>query len=468
MRGETMIKKQFPLPARTASTALMASVALTLGALLAAGPAAAGNAVSSQGLQQQIDTLQSELARIKAQQAKIVKAQKIAAKNKPAGTLVRVKHGTGLSITTEDKQFSAHLGGRMMVDTAFYSEDKSRMGNGTEMRRARLFLKGTLLKDWAYKNQFDFAGNKIAVKDAYLKYEGFKPATFTVGNFKEPFSLEDQTSSKYITFMERGLPNVFAPGRHLGIGAATHGNNWTVAGGVYGDTLAADPSGEEDEGWDVAARGTVAFGCPTACLHLGLSGRYHEPDGLGTTRFRERPESHQTNVRFVDTGTINDVDGIVNIVPEAAFIYGPFALQGEYMRAWVNRSPTADVAFSGWYAEASYFLTGESRAYNPKKGSFGRVKPKNPVGKGGLGAWQVAVRYSSLDLTDGAILGGEEKDVTLGLNWYLNPYVRLMLNAIWVNTDANATGNAANLLGNQTFAGNDDPFIFQARAQVDF
>jgi len=452
------------------STLFARGIALAIAMMMMSGAAAGGEI---DDLKRQVEMLQSRLAQVQAQLDKLAKAQ---AKAKPAATAkqpearaVEVKAKPGIEIATKNKQFTAHVGGRLMADAAWYNEDKSALGNGTELRRVRIYISGTAFRDWAYKNQFDFAGNKVTVKDAYLKYKGFKPVTLTVGNFKEPFSLEELTSSKYITFMERALPNVFAGSRHLGVGISTHGENWTLAAGAYGDTVSADPGEEGDEGWDLAARGTVALGCSRACLHLGLGVRYRNPDDTSTVRFRERPESHIIDVRFVDTGTLGDVDNLFQLGSEAALIYGPLSVQGEYMRVWVNRKGAlADLDFNGWYTQLSYFLTGESRSYAPAKGSFGRLKPKSPVGRGGLGAWEVGVRYSSLDLTDSSVLGGEAKNITLGLNWYLNSHIRFMWNAIWVNNDANATGNLANLHITETVAGDDDPFIFQMRAQVDY
>ena len=148
------------------------------------------------------------------------------------------------------------------------------------------------------------------------------------------------------------------------------------------------------------------------------------------------------------------------INPEVALVYGPFSLQGEYFYATLDNDEDFD--FSGFYAFASYFLTGESRKYSASKGYFGRVKPKENFHqtKGGWGAWEVGVRYSYLDLKDGGIKGGEESNVTLGLNWYLNPNVRWMFNYIYVDVDDRDSGGRAIDNGNAN--------IFQTRLQIDF
>ncbi len=77
-----------------------------------------------------------------------------------------------------------------MIDTAFYDEDRNALGNGTELRRARLEVEGVLFAEWGYEFGIDFAGGDADVKDAYVQYEGFWPWRVTAGQFKEPFSLE--------------------------------------------------------------------------------------------------------------------------------------------------------------------------------------------------------------------------------------------------------------------------------------
>jgi len=113
-------------------------------------------------------------------------------------------------------------------------------------------------------------------------------------------------------------------------------------------------------------------------------------------------------------------------------------------------SSSADL--HGYYIQTSYFLTGEHRKYKPSAGSFSRVKPKENFSfGGGLGAWEVGLRYSGLDLDDGSISGGELDTITAGLNWHLNPNTRIMWN--YVHADKDDVGEADMLL---------------ARLQIDF
>ncbi len=374
-----------------------------------------------------------------------------------------IAHKGTLKFSTEDGTYKFQAGGRIQVDGAFYSEDNVDLDgeNGTEFRRARLFIAGTMFKDWAWKAQYDFAGNDAEIKDAYIRYSGFEPGRIVIGQYKQPFSLEELTSSKYITFMERALPNAFATGRRIGLGVDHNRDKYTLMASVYGQEEGSD-DGDGDEGYGFGARATFApWKDEGKLLHFGASGAWEQPedDEEETVRFRARPESHKTSTRLVNTGQIQGVDDIVKYGVEAATVWGPFSAQGEYIMTTVNSDVTSsDPDFSGYYVFASYFLTGESRPY--KHGKFGRVKPK-----GKRGAWEVALRYSSIDLEDGDIEGGEEDNITVGVNWYANKYVRFMAN--YVRADADPFTQEASL--DVSPSEDDDTLdIFQVRAQIDF
>lgn len=366
-----------------------------------------------------------------------------------------------VKVSSDDGKFETTLGGRLQVDGAWYSEDNVDLDgeNGTEFRRARLFVEGTMYDVWGYKAQYDFAGNETTMKDAYISYAGY-PAKLTVGQFKQPFGLEELTSSKYITFMERALPvEAFATSRRIGLGANYAADNWTLAASLYGREEADDTDG--DQGYGVGARLTWApWNEKTRILHLGVAGAWEDPND-NDMRFRSRPESHKTNTRLVDTGSIPDPDTFSRYGLEAATVLGPFSLQAEYMGVSTSSDSVEDADLTGWYAYGSWFLTGESRKY--KKGAFSRVTPKSTVGKGGMGAWELAVRYSTIDLEDGDTQGGEQDNITIGVNWYATKYVRFMANYVMVDADPVRSGLV--VPGDYD---DDSPSIMQVRAQIDF
>ena len=358
----------------------------------------------------------------------------------------------------EGDDLSIHIGGRLHVDAAAYSEDRLRHNDGTEIRRARLFAEGGLSHDWSYKLEYDFIDSGIdGLRDAYLDYNGFKGWGIRVGHFKEPFSLQNMNSSNYLFFMERGLPHLFTPSRNIGIGAYTGGGNWGLAAGVFGEGLDG-AAGDNDEGYGLSARATFApFLSADRLVHLGASVSHRVTGSEDTVRFRDRPESHVTDTRLVDTGDI-DAEDFTRFGAEAAVYYGPLSVEGEYYALTLDRDRPAnpDPVFSGYYLQGSWFLTGEFPAYDAGKGTFNSLVPRRIVGRGGFGAWQLALRFSRVDLGDEDIDGGEEENLALGLNWYPTPAIRFMANYINV---LDVTGGPA--------AG-DEPGIFQLRTQVVF
>lgn len=395
-------------------------------------------------------------AQINDQIEKVVEA-KVAESNKDNSN-VSINTRGKFEVASNDGDFKFRVGGRIQVDGATYAEAGLRHNDGTELRRVRLFAQGTLWQYWNYKLQYDFTGSGInGLQDAYIDYAGLKPVSIRFGHFKEPFGLQNMTSSKHVAFTERALISAFSPGRNIGIQLASHGDNWTLNAGLFGqgrDGAVAD----DDEGMGISSRGTFApkIGDNTR-LHIGAALSYRNTGSIDTVRFRERPESHVTNQLLVDTGSI-DTDDFVRVGLEAALISGSFSLESEYNYIDLNRENVAspDLNFSGYYIQGSWFITGESIPYNASKGIFGMPLLKGIVGKGGMGAWQIALRFSSLDLNDADINGGEEQNFSLGLNWYTTPNIRLSANYVNV-LDVNGGPHAG-----------DEPDAFQLRAQIEF
>ena len=308
---------------------------------------------------------------------------------------------------------------------------------------------------WISKIQYDFAGGTTKFKDVYLglteiPYLG----KIRVGHMKEPFSLEEMTSSNNVTFMERALPNAFASSRNTGLLISNHAKervSWGV--GVFRNTNDLGVSQRDGE-FNFTGRLT---GTPwhsekgKKVVHVGLGYSYRSPSEP-SFRFRQRPEAHLAP-RFVDTGTLR-MQSAHLVGPEFAWVYGPASVQTEYVRAGLNPvqgNPNSN--FHGYYILGSYFLTGEQRNYRASEGQFRGIKPKRNfnIRQKGTGAWEVAVRYSSLDLNHGPVSGGRLNDFTAGLNWYLNPNARVMWNYIRANRDT--IGNAD---------------VFQMRLQLNF
>jgi phosphate-selective porin OprO/OprP len=190
----------------------------------------------------------------------------------------------------------------------------------------------------------------------------------------------------------------------------------------------------------------VDCACPCRLLHVGVAGSYRadfRPDNL---RFRARPETG-FGPRTVDTGADIVAEDLLMLGAEVAFVWDRFSAQGEYMWVDVSAPTQGDPVYTGWYVQASYLLTGECKTYEKGKGVFGRVKPCRPFFcdtccAKGPGAWEVAARFSTLDLNDGdpVVRGGEQWDATFGVNWYVNNSVRVMLNYVHGEITDHPTG----------------------------
>ncbi|WP_447970993.1 porin [Nitrospira sp. M1] len=359
---------------------------------------------------------------------------------KPPQDSMKVKTGSdkALSVESADGAFAFSVGGRLQIDAGFVDDDETPLGSGAELRRARIKLKGTMWRIWDYQFQPDFGEEEMEIKDAFIKFKGLKSVSFTLGQQKLPFTLQSWTSNNWQVFQERALMNSFIEDdaigrRRFGLKVSTHGSHWTALVGLFGE--GADHGGPFNESW--APMGRVTF-APIAeanhVLHLGASAYYrnyeHDPELV----FTSHPEEHIAP-GLVNTGVISGTEDALLLSGELSTVWGPFHAQGEYLHVKLGRrNGLPDPHFDGWYVQAGYFLTGESRNYKGTEGHYDRIFPKSIVGQDGWGAWEIAARYSNIDLTDKGILGGVENNFTAALNWYVNPNVMFRVNYIHAET----------------------------------
>ena len=379
---------------------------------------------------------------------------------KPDPSTFRAYWKEGIRMDSGDQNFKLKMGGRIMNDWVAFSADDaihdrfSPVG-GTEFRRARFYFSGTIHDRVEFKANYDFAGSDADFKDVWIGIKGIPTlGRFKVGHFKEPFGLEALNSSKYIPFMERSLASALIPFRNTGFMFSNPlaDERMTWAAGVFKDA--------PDSGLGIGSNNYSVTGRLTGLplyqnggrrlVHLGMAYSRRNPI-LDTLRFRERPGTH-LSARWVNTDFFparsEDLLGL-----EAALVEGPFSLQSEYVNAAANSPTLGDPSFNSFYVQGSFFLTGENRRYKKESGAFTRARPRGNLfgGEKGIGAWELVARYSRLDLDEGTILGGELNNLTLGLNWYLNPNTRFMFN--YVLADRKDIGEAD---------------IFQTRFQIDF
>ena len=386
-----------------------------------------------------------------------------------------------LYLETGDKNIILGIGARMNMDAASINgnhnlnESVAKQMDGTDVRRFRLHLYGTFYNDIFFKLQPDFSvqssteqktnsvaagftstpnqGVTVGLKDAYIAdLHDVPDATVRIGHYQEPFNLEELDNDQDYTFMERGLPDAFAPSYQIGIMAyhpildqrmtwwagffratdnpETLQDNGTVSGSSFGYS-------QFDGGYDATARVT---GLPiyedngNELIHLGFSAAIRDPKT--PVVFAAKPEMYLAS-NFVNTGVLN-ASQVMLQNGEFRGIYGPYAILSEVTAVEVNRLGAGDCTFNSGYVDASYMITGEHLGYDRSTGYDDRLIPfhnlgRNKDGQRGWGAWQLAARFSWMDLNSNTVRGGRLEDETLGLNWYLGPNIRLMFNYVLAN-----------------------------------
>ncbi len=357
-----------------------------------------------------------------------------------------------LVFQTEDEQFKWWWDARIYLDVAGYIEDKNALSNGFYVRRARWAMKTLLWHDWYAEVDFDFAEESTELKDAYISYRGIcgGQGYVRIGNFRQPFGLEENTTSRNLMFMERSLgTDAFAVGRRMGLEFARWGENFRVAASVFGADV-EDFEKSEDETINFAARlNYTPIQTQESVLLLGASGALRSTDfDNGKVRFKTKPQSNVADVKFVDTGNITDVDKYNVFGGELAYMNKKFYSQAEYMTTNVTRmNDLESLTFGGGYVYAGYFLTDDTHPYNNDTAEFGRVKPSSKSG-----AWELTARYSTVDMDDQEILAGGATAMSVGVNYYANANIRMYLNYGMVNNNENATAKDDSLVGDDDFS----------------
>jgi phosphate-selective porin OprO/OprP len=378
------------------------------------------------------------------------------------------------------------------------------LNDGTNFRRARFGMDGKLFKDFDYSLIYEFGGSGGEdaghVYELYAQYTALKPWKIRLGAFEPNIGLTAAVSTSQMPFMERAAPaevarnvaagdtrsalQVFGNGT-WGDGDSGVSTRWfasLAATGAQASTFNAVATSfspqSADEQTAIIGRFAVApFRSTDWQLHLAANGqRVTQPGDTGAAssarypiQLRDRPELRVDGARLVDTGAI-DARGATVLGLEAAAIVKNFTLEAEAFKYRIDRRitgalPYADPQFSGWYVQGTWVLTGEARSYNPGEARIDAPKMNYNFNAdaGTFGTVELAARYSSLDLNFhdcgagraiptvssaacfDAIRGGEQNISTIGLNWYLNPAIRLMLD--WQHVDINRLNAAGAQVG---------------------
>ena len=361
-----------------------------------------------------------------------------------------VKTDGGIEVfRSDDDRFWFKLHGLAKVDAVFFEGDaadkKEDFPSGTNIRALETNFTGGIGKDLSYSIVLGFEGREVAINDAFFTYSGFKETEISFGQIISPFCLENANSAKWIPFLERSLPvialrpcmgigvNVTTWGKHYGIAAASatvpHGHNLDTATVKHrSDRLTSTlrawyvPLNTDNNVIQIGASGVYASNNPTF--------RDDSPNIHGR-RFATRPEARARNTpNLINSGSALLVDNYNEYAFEVSGQRGPFVAGAEYLHAYVNRWFSPGLHFYGWHAQAAYVLTGESRIYKIKNGSYGQIIPKHCYG-----AFEVAARYSMVNLNDEDIHGGKENNFALSLSWIINENLLILGNYIHASID---------------------------------
>ncbi|MFU8815645.1 MAG: OprO/OprP family phosphate-selective porin [Pseudomonadales bacterium] len=382
------------------------------------------------------------------------------AENKLAGNgvaLLVVALGAALAMPALSA-VNVDLRGRFQGDAAYHDEDRVQLDDGFLNRRTRLGVSGEV-DDWTVLIEYDFAENSTTAQDVILgrKVGG---GTLSIGQFKVPMGLNELTSSNSITFMERSSANTaIVDVRRLGVGYDYMSGNNGFQTMVFGRAL----GGKEPGDMPLGIAGRFFFGPAigdSGRFHVGISAAYEDRQDSTTVRFRDRPEVRPDGNRLIDTGSIGAVKATTKLGLELAYQAGPFSAEAEYFRVDVDTNVGSDPTFDGYHVQGSYVLTGEARGY--RNGVFRGISPASRAG-----AWEIAARFSSVDLIDGGFQGGEQENWTLGLNYYASSNVRFMANYIMVDVK-NSGASVAGANVPAVIVGDDSPNVLAVRAQFHF
>jgi phosphate-selective porin OprO/OprP len=394
----------------------------------------------------------------------------------------------GLEIATEDKHFRVHIGGRTQFDAGWFNVDENVQENinipyedGVDFRRGRLRIDGTMYEtiDWAaeydFFNAFRIDGVDRTVTAPTDLWWTFKEVpcfgNVRVGNHKPAIGFEHLVSSRFLPFMERsynqdtfygGAFNGFWPGISA-FDTYGHDDNGTWNVGLFKPTnnVFAANATDGDHAFVTRLTWLPWYECDGAELfHVGVSGTHHTTVDNGTV-FRTR-DAIRTGLASAwpvpaTTGEIFG-DDMQWFNGEVVAVNGPWTFQAEYLTSYLHDAApivagvvqpiVGDVNYHGGYAQILVFLTGEHDNYNKQTGVFDRVIPnenftwgRSSCGRKGPGAWQIGARYNYLDLNDPGLNGGILNNFTGGLNWFLNPNMKVQFNTFATHRDAPLTGN---------------------------
>jgi len=368
-----------------------------------------------------------------------------------------------INFTSDDGTYRFWMDNRVQFDAAFFSNDVlNPIGNGYNIRRARMAFKAILWNNWYGEIDLDFAGSHVEMKDMIIGYVFDEHNVIVkVGQFKENFGMETTTTSRYLTFMERSFISKLDASRHLGLQVSHWKDKYLAIGAIHfnsqGDFEEVENSQANnkklgmDEGYSLDARFVLRpIIDQDKVLHIGAAFTYRTPktdvEVPNTARFSTRSHTSINRKKYVDTDDIKNVGNQTGLNLELAGAFKNIMFQGEYKKFNLQRTDDAleSVDLDGFYIQAGYLLFGGRYNYNKAEGEFTRITRGKDWGE-----LEVAVRYDYINANDfdAQVYGGAAEGYSLGLNYHFNPNVKFMMNYIYNNHDRYANGKGKLFVG---------------------
>ncbi len=356
----------------------------------------------------------------------------------------------GFYLRSPDKKFNLRITGQIQSDFRGYLNVHDQTDVDTFLvRRARLGIEATVADIYEFRLLPDFGQGQPRIQDAYLNIrlrDGFQVEG---GKFKQPFSYEQLIQDRFVPTMERSLLDQLVPARDVGL--MIHGQKMfedRLDCGIAISDGQINGDGDLSDGIDMNARIAVRpFGRDDdwpflRLLQLGMSvsvGGEFEPAGTNPLR----TPANVPWFRYVP-GVITD--GIrTRFSPEVVYFFKGLGIAVQYLhqqqilRAAPGAAPVINLPFDSYYVLVTWLLTGEERTtYSKAVAPLRPFDPKAPLGS--PGAWEAVFRISRLGigsqafapgigrLADPTVSSPGASEVTVGMNWYLNKWVRTQFN----------------------------------------
>jgi len=371
-----------------------------------------------------------------------------------------------LVLENREKGYKFWMDNRVQFDAAHYFNlkngmfinGKPTMAGGVSMRRVRMAVKAEVAKDWYGEVDLNYANGVFELEDAYVMYMGLKGFEFKAGNFKEDFSMDQTTTSRYSTFMERAMVvSVFAPSRHIGISAnwiqvpwlrISAGASWQLVD-TWETRYNVEELNKQGKGMGTNFTGKIVW-MPWGSkefhgLHIGYNGSYRHANktddnfvdmdqivgrGYQGNYFSSRNATAVNRLKFLSI----EYYGV-----KYDYLQG-FELAGykdglRFQSEWITNhsymdpnfeKPTANMEtkfFWGYYVQASYMLFGGKQRYDVTQSEF-----TQPTRGKKWGDIEVMARFDYLHLNSKDLYGGSGQNIILGTVFHVNNNVKMMLN----------------------------------------